>query len=111
MATYTELVDGNLDLAKQENSLNTHERFGQSTVTSYGKQTAGAVAGKPVNAASLDDTVPPPHPLYLGSVDVGTSTAAVIAAQKAVGRNKVFDGTAYVAGAEKTVLGFRQSSS
>ncbi len=108
MSTYSELVDGKKDLAQQENTLNTHERFGQSKVTTYGKQTTGAVAGTPLNAASLDDTAPPLHPLYLDSVDVGASTAAVIAAQKAAGRDKVFDGAAYVSGAEKTVLGFRQ---
>lgn len=108
MATYTELVDGKKDLAGQEDTLNTHERFGQSTVTSYGKQTSGAVAGTPLNSASLDDTAPPLHPLFLESVDVGASTAAVIVAQKALGRDKIFDGTAYVSGVEKTVLGFRQ---
>jgi len=97
-----------MDLGKQEDALNTHERFGQSKVTTYGKQTAGAVPGTPLNAASLDDTAPPSHPLYLDSVDVGASTATVIAAQKAAGRDRVFDGTAYVSGAEKMVLGFRQ---
>ena len=108
MAAYTELVDGNKALADQEDDLNTHERFGQSTVTKYVKRTTGAVAGTPLNEATLDDAAPPLHPLYLQSVAVGASTAAVIAAQKTAGRDKILDGTAYVSGAEKTVLGFRQ---
>jgi hypothetical protein len=108
MSTYSELVDGKKDLKAQEDTLNTHERFGQSKVTAYAKQTTGAVAGTPLNAATLDDSVPPLHPLYLDSAEVGASTAAVISNHKAAGRDKVFDGTAYVSGAEKTVLGFRQ---
>lgn len=108
MATYSELVDGTKTLADQENTLNTHERFGQSTVTKYVKQTAGAVAGTPLNEATLDDAVPPAHPLYLQSVAVGASTAVIIAQQKQAGRTLIFSDTAYVSGADQTVLGFRQ---
>jgi hypothetical protein len=108
MAAYTELVDGKMTLAQQENHLNGLEQIGFSKVTKYVKQTTGAVAGTPLNVATLDDAPAGLHLLYLQSVDVGASTAAVIAAQKTAGRDKIFDGTAYVSGAEKTVLGFRQ---
>ena len=109
MAAYTKPVDGKMTLAQQENHLNGLEQIGFSKVTKYVKQTTGAVAGTPLNVATLDDAPAGLHLLYLQSVDVGASTAAVIAAQKTAGRDKIFDGTAYVSGAEKTVLGFRQS--
>ena len=108
MAAYTKPVDGKMTLAQQENHLNGLEQIGFSKVTKYVKQTTGAVAGTPLNVATLDDAPAGLHLLYLQSVDVGASTAAVIAAQKTAGRDKIFDGTAYVSGAEKTVLGFRQ---
>jgi hypothetical protein len=109
MAAYTELVDGKMTLAQQENHLNGLEQIGFSKVTKYVKQTTGAVAGTPLNVATLDDAPAGLHLLYLDSVNVGADTAAVIAAQKTAGRDKIFDGTAYVSGADKTVLGFRQS--
>jgi hypothetical protein len=109
MAAYSELVDGKMALAGQENHLNGLEQIGFSKVTKYVKQTTGAVAGKPLNDATLNDAPAGLHLLYLDSVDVGASTTAVIAKHKKAGRDLVFSGTAYVSGADKTVLGFRQS--
>jgi hypothetical protein len=109
MAAYTEPIDGKLALAEQENQLNGLEQIGFSKVTKYVKLTTGAVAGIPLNEASFDDAPAGLHLLYLDSVDVGASTTAVIAKHKKAGRDLMFSGTAYVSGADKTVLGFRQS--
>ena len=108
MAAYSKMRDGKRALADQENDLNGLEQFGFSKVTKYEKQTTGAGAGTPMNEATLDDA-PAGYPsLYLDSVDVGASTTAVIAKHKAAKRALIFSDTAYVSGAEKTVLGFRQ---
>lgn len=104
---YSEMVDGNKVLAEQENDLNTLEELGRSIVTKYIKQTTGAVAGTPLNQATLDRG-PRVHPLYLDSVDVGASTATVIAKHKAANRGLIFSDTAYVSAADRTILGFRQ---
>jgi hypothetical protein len=109
MSAYTEPVDGKMALAEQENHLNGLEQIGFSKVAKYAKQDAGAVAGTPLNEATLDDAPAGLHLLYLDSVEVGASTAAVIAKHKTAGRDLVFSGTAYVSGTDKTVLGFRQS--
>jgi hypothetical protein len=109
MAAYSELVDGKKTLADQESHLNGLEQVGFSKVTKYAKQTTGAVTGTPLNEAALDDAPAGLQLLYLDSVNVGTSTVAVIAKHKTAGRDLVFSGTAYVSGADKMVLGFRQS--
>lgn len=101
------IVDGSRALADQENDLNGVEQLTLRTTTAYAKHT-GAPAGTAKNQASMDDATAAFHPLYLAFLDVGASTAAVIAQQLSAGRNLVFTGTAYVAGAEKTVMGFRQ---
>ena len=78
--------------ADPENDINGLEQFGFSKVTKYVKQTTGAVAGTPLNEATLDD------------VPAGLSPGT-----KRQTENRFFSGTAYVSSAEKTVLGFRQS--
>lgn len=109
MAAYSESVDGKMALPDQENHLNGLEQIGFSKVTKYAKQTTGAVAGTPLNEATLDDAPAGLHLLFLDSVGVGASTTAVIAKHKTAGRDLIFSDTAYVSGADKTVLGFRQS--
>jgi len=107
MAAYTERVDGKKPRKEQENDLNGLETFGFSKVTKYVKQTAGAADTK-LNEATLDDAPAGLSRLYLDSVDVGGDTTAVIARHHQANRTLVFSGTAYVEGADKTVLGFRQ---
>jgi hypothetical protein len=107
---HTQLVDGRKTLADQENTLNARERIAFAQVTKYTKQTNGAVEGTPLNEATLDDAPPDLPPLYLTSVPVGASTAAAILQHKQAGRTMVFSGTAYVSGADQTVLGFRRTS-
>lgn len=108
MAEYSELIDGKLALRDQEDQLNGLEQIGFSQVTKYVKQATGAVAGKPLNEATLNDAPAGLHHLYLMPVPVGGSTAAVILQEKQAGRTLIFSDTAYVSGADQTVLGFRQ---
>jgi len=100
MAEYSEPVDGKMTLADQENHLNGLEQIGFSQVTKYVKQTTGAIAGKPLNEATFNDAPAGLHQLYLMSVPVGASTAAVILQEKQAGRTLIFSGTAYVSGGQ-----------
>ena len=100
-------VDGSQALADQENTLNGLESANYANVTQYLKKAAGGAPGATLNEATLANALPGHHQLYLASVDVGADTSPVIQQNSAAGRALVFSGSAYVSGAEKTVMGFR----
>jgi hypothetical protein len=100
----TEMFDGNKPLKEQENDLNGVEQSLSAKTVKYEGQKGGTQ-----NQATLED-VPfsdPLKPLYLVAVDVGASTASAISQYKTKGQALAFQCTAYVAGASKTVMGFR----
>jgi len=100
----TEMFDGKEPLKEQENDINGVEQSLSAKTVKYEGQKGGTQ-----NQATLED-VPfsdPLKPLYLAAVDVGASTAATISQFQTKGQTLAFQGTAYVAGASKTVMGFR----
>jgi hypothetical protein len=100
----TQIIDGKLSLADQENTLNGMEQALSAKTVNYTGQPGGTQ-----NQATLEDVplADPLEPLYLQAVDVGGSTAALVAQYQQKGQSLAFQGTAYVSGTAKTVMGFR----
>jgi G3E family GTPase len=102
-------VDGKQTLEQQEMALTFMEQISFAKAISYSKIPAVQPANLTVNEAVLDD-VPigqQPPALHLEAVDANGDPAAVIAKHLAQGQNIIFHDTAFVEGAEMTVLGFR----
>ena len=111
MSTSSELVDGKTDLKGQEDTLNTHERFGQSKRKIHKTDHWRSCGNNVGNAATLDDRLPRCTRIWTRWRSE-RALATVIANHKAAGRDKVFDGTAWVLRSrERTVLGLRPSPS
>lgn len=109
MATATELIDGKLKLAQQEDTLNFMEQQSLSQLIAYSKSAEPAPGGGNANAAQLDGPVAVQPPLLkLSKVPDGQDPATVIGPLLSAGSTVVFSAIVFVEGKETNVIGFRE---
>jgi hypothetical protein len=103
-------VDGNQTIVEQERALNLIEQTNFSKITSYAKNAGDAGSSKKLNEAKAEN-VPigeQPAKLELEAIDEDDDPTPVIKKHEKNGQAVVFQDVAYVSGAVRKVLGFRQ---
>lgn len=108
MATTTELIDGKLALAQQEDTLNLMEQQSLSKLVAYRKSVDPAPGGGNANEADLEGPVAEQPPLlHLIAVAGGQDPATALGQLSSAGNTVVFSAIVFVADQEATVIGFR----
>lgn len=108
MATNRQLVNGNLKLAEQQQSLQFVEQMTFAQVIAYSKTSRNNAAGT-ANEAVLDD-VPigqQPPPIQLQAAKDEAEAAKITSDQIAAHRTIVFHSVVSVTGKDTIVIGFR----